>query len=116
MADGEVEAEDPQAGLIKGKERRYVIERMRRYSYSLPYMRTEPVCGISLKRLNEQGQKKEAAYCQIHAQISEKYFIISDDYKSKWNILRSHASYGDENMKKYYLRLLRKSIYFRAQM
>lgn len=59
MADGEVEAEEPQAGLIKGKERRNVIERMRMYSYSLPYMRTEPVCGISLKRLNEQGQKKK---------------------------------------------------------
>ena len=33
--------------------------------------------------------KKEVAYCQIVAQMSEKYSITRDYYKSKWDILRS---------------------------
>ena len=33
--------------------------------------------------------KKEVAYCQIDAQLSEKYGITRDYYKSKWEILRS---------------------------
>jgi hypothetical protein len=33
--------------------------------------------------------KKEAAYCQIDAQTSEKYSITRDDYKCKCKILKS---------------------------
>ena len=33
--------------------------------------------------------KKEVAYSQIDLQMSEKYVITRDDYKSKWKILRS---------------------------
>ena len=33
--------------------------------------------------------KKEVAYSQIDVQMSEKYGITRDDYKSKWKILRS---------------------------
>ena len=34
-------------------------------------------------------KKKEVAYCQIDAQMSEKCGITRDYYKSKWEILRS---------------------------
>ena len=32
------------------------------------------------------------AYCQIHAQMSEKYAITRADYKIKWKQIGSHSS------------------------
>ena len=36
--------------------------------------------------------KKEVAFCQMDAQMSKKYDITRDYYKSKWEILRSQIT------------------------
>ena len=54
--------------------------------------------------------KKEVAYCQIHAQMSEKQGITRDYYKSKWEILRSQII-REQALKQ---RLILKSVYYIA--
>ena len=36
--------------------------------------------------------EKEVAYCQVDAQMSEKYTITRDNYKIKWTQIGNHSS------------------------
>ena len=59
------------------------------------------------------GTKGEVAYYQIDAEMTEKYDITREDYRSRWNILRSQL-FVDKNMQTFFPRLLRKSLYHNA--
>ena len=89
MADGEVEVEEAQAGNRKGKgkkERNWKDEEIE----LLITLFEDRAC---LWDVADEGymnrDKKELAHCQIDLQMSEKYGITREDYKSKWKILRS---------------------------
>ena len=79
----------------EGKERKK-IGRTRVYSRLLPCMRTEPVCGMQ----RQNRDKREMAYC------TQKYGI-KRAITNENELLRDY-NLGDENMQKFFSRLLRK--------
>ena len=60
-----------------------------------------------------KGDKKNVAYCQIGAQMSEKILYLKERLQKQIKYSEI-IIYGDENMQKFFSRLLRKSVYYKA--
>ena len=95
--------------IEKGKERMKGIGRTRRELLIALY---DCLWNVAHENWVNRG-KKEAVYCQIDAQVSEKYGITRDYVKSKWKILRSQIM-REQALKQSPPRLLRKSVYYTA--
>ena len=72
MADHEVEQKERQVGHRKGKGKKERNWKNKERE--------------SLIALYDKKEVAYQAYCQIDAQMSEKYVITRDYYKSKWEI------------------------------
>ena len=72
MADHEVEQKERQVGHRKGKGKKERNWKNKERE--------------SLIALYDKKEVPYQAYCQIDAQMSEKYVITRDYYKSKWEI------------------------------
>ena len=79
----------------------------------MPIRRTEPVCGILLMANTLIIETK--GKCPTVKLMLENYSITRDDYKTNWNILRSQfMATRPKRGKIFFLRLLRKSVYYNA--
>ena len=84
MADGEVEVEEPQEGQRKGKGKKERNWKDEETGQSLGQRTDRDRAFLwNVTMVTRTGTKKDVAYCQIDAQLSDKYSIKRDDYKGK---------------------------------